>query len=104
MSLNLTETPCEYCGVVNGPHKKECPKSEQFKAQKRSPIETMDSLHRENAVLKAALCCVLADGIGSNRVSTMILDRDKYRDFFPNGAKVAIRDDAGLWAVRIEKL
>jgi hypothetical protein len=64
----------------------------------------MDQLLNENAVLKAALCCVLADGIGSKRVVTMMLDRDKYRDVFPNGAKVAIRDDKQLWAVRIEKL
>lgn len=63
----------------------------------------MDSLLRENAVLKAALCCVLADSL-EGKVSTLMMDRDKYRDVFPNGAKVAIRDDKDLWAVRIEKL
>jgi hypothetical protein len=100
-----TKMICPYCKVAAPePHKKDCPQNENFKAQKFSPIATMDQLLHENAVLKAALCCVLADGIGSQRVVTMMLDRDKYRDFFPNGAKVAIRDDAALWAVRIEKL
>lgn len=95
--------PCEVCGGATV-HSNDCPNHPQFKAQKFSPVVTMDQLLHENAVLKAALCCVLADGIGSKRVVTMMMDRDKYRDVFPNGAKVAIRDDKQLWAVRIEKL
>lgn len=92
---------CEFCEATTPfTHGFSCP---NFKAQKRSPIDTMDSLLRENAVLKAALCCVLADSL-EGKVSTLIMSRDKYRDVFPNGAKVAIRDDKQLWAVRIEKL
>lgn len=92
---------CAVCQATSPfTHRFDCP---NFKAQKRSPVETMDSLLHENAVLKAALCCVLADNL-EGKVSTLIMDRDKYRDVFPNGAKVAIRDDKVLWAVRIEKL
>lgn len=98
----LKDAPCKFCGG-HYRHEPECPQNPKFKAQKRGRIETMDSLLQENAVLKAALCCVLADNL-EGRVSTLILDRDKYRDVFPNGCKVAIRDDKTLWAVRIEKL
>jgi hypothetical protein len=99
----VPEFPCLLC-KGHYRHASECANHPQFKAKKFSPVVTMDQLLNENAVLKAALCCVLADGIGSKRVVTMMLDRDKYRDVFPNGAKVAIRDDKQLWAVRIEKL
>lgn len=99
----MPDTSCRFCGGFSE-HEPDCPANPKFKAQKFPRVETMDQLLHENAVLKAALCCVLADGIGSKRVVTMMMDRDKYRDVFPNGAKVAIRDDKQLWAVRIEKL
>lgn len=100
----MPNNACKFCGAPQGyHHRDDCPNHPTFKAQKRSPVETMDGLLHENAVLKAALCCVLADNL-EGKVSTLIMDRDKYRDVFPNGAKVAIRDDKVLWAVRIEKL